>query len=103
MRQAVRVGRQILLPRFRSQRKTGIKLWQRYPAQTSGGWRPNTLYLPFRTLRYIGMAARGVLSSLPFSPISLDKGPSTAVMDVGLARLPATARLPVCKPGPVDR
>jgi hypothetical protein len=24
-----------------------------------GGWRPKTLYLPFQTLRYIGMAARG--------------------------------------------
>jgi len=68
-----------------------------------GGWRPKTLYLPFQTLRYIGMAARGVLSSLPFSPINPDKGPSTAAMDVGLARLPATARLPVRKPGPVDR
>jgi hypothetical protein len=35
-----------------------------------GGWRPKTetLDLPFQTLRYIGMAARGVLSSLPFSP-----------------------------------
>src|SRR5580704_1247836 len=47
-----------------------------------GGWQPKTLYLPFQTLRYIGMAARGVLSSLPFSPIN-DKGPSTAAMDVG--------------------
>ena len=68
-----------------------------------GGWQPKTLYLPFQTLRYIGMAARGVLSSLPLSPINLDKGPSTAAMDVGLARLPATARLPVRKSGPVDR
>jgi hypothetical protein len=68
-----------------------------------GGWRPKTLYLPFQGLRYIGMAARGVLSSLPFSPINLDKGPSTAAMDVGLARLPATARLPARKPEPVDR
>ena len=41
-----------------------------------GGWRQKTktLYLPFQTLRYIGMAARGVLSSLPFSPINLEKG-----------------------------
>ena len=70
-----------------------------------GGWRPKTktLYLPFQTLRYIGMAARGVLSSSPFSSSNLDKGPSTAAMDVGLARLPATARLPVRKPGPVHR
>jgi hypothetical protein len=68
-----------------------------------GGWRPKTLYLAFQTLRYIGMAARGVLSFLPFSRINLDKGPSTAAMDVGLARLPATARLPVRKPGPVGR
>src|SRR6266852_5564991 len=36
MRQAVRVGRQVLLPRIRSQGKTGIQTWQRYPAQTSG-------------------------------------------------------------------
>ena len=68
-----------------------------------GGWWPKTLYLPFQTLRYIGMAARGVLSSLSFSPVNLDKGPSTAAMDVGLARLPATARLPARKPGPVDQ
>ena len=68
-----------------------------------GGWRPKTLDLPFQTLRYIGMAARGALSSLPFSAINLDKDPSTAAMGVGLARLPATARLPVRKPGPVDR
>ena len=68
-----------------------------------GGWRPKTLDLLFQTLRYIGMAARGVLSSVPFSPINLDKVPSTAAMDVGLARLPATARLPARKPRPVDR
>jgi hypothetical protein len=55
-----------------------------------GGWRPKTLYLPFQTLRYIGMAARGVLSSLPFSLINLDKG-ATAAMDLELARWPATA------------
>ena len=66
-----------------------------------GGWRPETLDLLFQALRYIGMAARGVLGSVPFSPINLDKVPSTAAMDVGLARLPATARLPVRKPGPV--
>jgi hypothetical protein len=30
------------------------------------------------------MAARGVLSSLPFSPINLDKGPSAAAMVVEL-------------------
>src|ERR1700684_13358 len=95
MRQAVRVGRQILLPRIPSQGKTGI---QNVAAVSStdvwavGGKRFCTL--PFQTLRYIGMAARGVLSSLPFSPINLDKGPSAAAMDVGSVRLPATARLP---------
>jgi len=36
MRQAVRVGRQILLPGIRSRGKTGIQTWQRCPAQTSG-------------------------------------------------------------------
>ena len=51
-----------------------------------GGWWPKTLYLPFQTLRYIGMAARGVLSSLPFSPITIDKGPSAAAMVVELPR-----------------
>src|SRR5580692_6879485 len=103
MRQAVRVGRQILLPRIRSQGKTGIQSGSGIQHKRLGDWRPETLYLPFQTLRYIGMAARGVLSSLPFSPINLDKGTSTAAMDVGLARLPATARLPVRKSGPVDR
>jgi hypothetical protein len=47
---------------------------------------PKALYPPFQTLRYIGMAARGVLSSLPFSPINLDKGPSVAAMVVELPR-----------------
>src|SRR5712675_314264 len=92
MRQTVRVGRQILLPRIHSQGKTGnSKCGSGIQHKCLGGWRPKTLYLPFQTLRYIGMAARRVLSSLPFSPINLDKGPSTAAMDVGLARLPATA------------
>src|ERR1700689_2781751 len=50
-----------------------------------GGWRPKTLYLPFQTLRYIGMAAPGVFSSLSFSPINRDKGRSTAPLDWGLA------------------
>src|SRR5580658_2042454 len=36
MRQAVRVGRQILLPRIRSRAKPECKVSQRYPAQTSG-------------------------------------------------------------------
>ena len=80
-----------LLPRIRSQGKTGIQsVAAVIQHKRLGGWRPKTetLDLPFQTLRYIGMAARGVLSSLPFSPINLDKGPSTAAMDVGLARLP---------------
>ena len=92
MRQAVRVGRQVLLPRIRSQGKTGIQTQQRCPAQTSGrlaakDFVPSVLNASLN----IGMAARGVLSSLPFSPITVDKGPSAAAMDVGLARLPATA------------
>src|SRR5580765_9044096 len=33
----------------------------------------SVMFLPFPTLGYIGMAARGVLSSVPFSPINLDK------------------------------
>ena len=53
----------------------------------------SVMFLQFPTLGYIGMAAPRVLSSVPFSPINLDKGPSTAAMDVELARLPATARL----------
>src|SRR6266853_1064511 len=67
-----------------------------------GGWRPKTktLYLPFQTLRYIGMAARGVLSSLPFSPINLDKGPSTAAMDVGWR---VCQQLPDCRSAHLDR
>ena len=65
-------------------------MWQRYPAQTSERLAVKDLYFPFQTLRYIGMAARGVLSSLPFSLINLDKG-ATAAMDLELARWPATA------------
>src|SRR5712671_6141866 len=103
MRQAVRVGRQILLSRIRSQGKTGIsKRGSGIQHKRLGGWRPKTktLYLPFQRLRYIGMAARGVLSSLPFSPINLDKGPSTAAMDVGLARW---QQLPDCQLANLDR
>jgi hypothetical protein len=86
MRQAVRVGRQILLPRidpFTGQNRNS-KCGSGIQHKRLGGWRPKTLYLPFQTLRYIGMAARGVLSSLPFSPINLDKGPSAAAMVVEL-------------------
>ena len=103
MRQAVRVGRQVLLPRIGSQGKTGIQTGSGVQHKRLGSWRPKTLYLPFEMLRYMGMAARGVSSSLPFSPMNLDKGPATSAMDVELARLPATARLPARKPGPVDR
>jgi hypothetical protein len=51
-----------------------------------GGWRPKTnpLYLPLQTLRYIGTAASGVLSSLPFSPINLEKCPTAAAIVVEL-------------------
>jgi hypothetical protein len=70
MRQAVRGGRQILLPRTPHGAKPEFKVWQRYPAQTSERLADKDLYFPFQTLRYIGMAARGVLSSLSFSPIT---------------------------------
>ena len=48
------------------------------------------------------MAARGVLSA-PYLifPINLDKGASTDAMDVGLARLPATAGSQTWTGGPV--
>src|SRR5262249_39458718 len=71
---------------IRSQSKTGIQNAAAVSrTKRLGGRRPKTktLYLPFPTLGYIGMATRGVLSSLPFSPINLDKGPSVAAMDVG--------------------
>src|SRR5580658_7138381 len=94
MRQAVRVGRQILLPRIRSQAKPECKVWQRYPAQTSGRLAAKD-FVPSVSSASLHWDGSGrVLSSLPFSPINLDKGPSTAAMDVGLERLPATARLP---------
>src|SRR5271169_3486712 len=66
-----------------------------------GGWRPKTLHLPFQTLRYIGMAARGVLSSLPFSPINPDKGPSAAAMVVEL--LGFASNCPDCRLANLDR
>jgi hypothetical protein len=68
-------------------------MWQRHPAQSSGRLAAKDFVLSVSNASLnIGMAARGVLSSVPFSPIDLDKGPSAAAMDVGLARLPATAR-----------
>src|SRR6266478_5444780 len=103
MRRAVRVGRQILLSRIRTQGKTGIsKCGSGIQHKRLGGWRPKTktLYLPFQRLRYIGMAARGVLSSLPFSPINLDKGPSTAAMVVELS---VCQQLPHCQLANLDR
>jgi hypothetical protein len=84
---------------FTGQNRNSV--WQRYPAQTSGGWRPKTLYLAFQTLRYIGMAARGVLSSLPFSPINLDKGPSAAAMVVELPGF--ASNCPDCRLANLDR
>src|SRR6266436_9346320 len=101
MRQAVRAGRQILLPRIRSQGKNrNSKCGSGIQHKRLGGWWPKTLYLPFQTLRCIEMAARGVLSSLPLSPINQDKGPSTAAMDVGLARW---QQLPDCQLANLDR
>ncbi len=87
MRQAVRVGRQILLPRIRSQGKTGIQTWQMCPAQTSGRLAAKDFVPSVSNASLnIGMAARGVLSSLPFSPITVDNGPSAAAMVVELPR-----------------
>src|SRR5713101_5345868 len=77
MRQAVRVGRQILVATDPFTGKTGIQTWQRCPAQTSGRLAAKDFVPSFSSASLnIGMAARGVLSSLPFSPINLDKGPS---------------------------
>src|SRR5512143_2435859 len=100
MRQAVRVGRQntAATDPFTGQNRNS-KCGSGIQHKRLSGWRPKTLYLPFQRLRYIGMAACGVLSSLTF-PITVE-GSSAAAMDVGLARLPATARLPVRKPGSV--
>jgi hypothetical protein len=47
------------------------------------------------------MAARGVLSSLPFSPINLDKGPSAAAMVVKLPGL--ASNCPDCRLANLDR
>jgi hypothetical protein len=59
MRQAVRVGRQILLPRIRSTgQNRNSKCGSGIQHKRLGGWQPKTLYLPFQTLRHIGMAAR---------------------------------------------
>jgi len=66
-----------------------------------GGWWPKTLYLPFQTLRYIGMAARGALSFLPFNQPR--QRPFYSCDGRGVGALAATARLPARKPGPVDR
>src|SRR5579859_7317539 len=68
MRQAVRVGRQIRLPLIRSQGKTGM---QSVTAVSS-------------TNVWAVGGQRQRLCTLPFSPINLDKGPSTATMDVGV-------------------
>jgi hypothetical protein len=65
-----------------------------------GGWRSKTMYFPFQTLRYIGMAARGVLSSLTFLPITGDKGPSAPAMDVGWR---VCQQLPDCRLANLDR
>jgi len=60
-------------------------MWQRYPAQTSGRLAAKDFVLSVSNASLnIGMAARGVLSSLPFSPITVDEGPSAAAMVVEL-------------------
>ena len=41
--------------------KTRFKRGSGVQHKRLGGWLPKTLYLPFQTLRYIGMAARGAL------------------------------------------
>jgi hypothetical protein len=80
-----RVGRQVLLPRTRSQDKTGIQTQQRCPAQTSGRLAAKDFVPSVSNASLtIGMAERRVLSSLPFPPITIDKGPSAAAMVVEL-------------------
>jgi hypothetical protein len=58
-------------------------MWQRYPAQTSGRLAAKD-FVPYRFKRFVTLGACGVLSSLPFSPITVDKGPSAAAMVVEL-------------------
>ena len=76
------------------------KCGSRIQHQRLGGWRPKTLCLPFQTLHYIGMAARGVSSSLPFLPNQPRQRPSAAAMDVGFG---ACQQLPDCWLANVDR
>jgi hypothetical protein len=84
MRQAVRVGRQILLPRIRSQGKTGI---QNVAAVSStnvwavGGQRLCTFRFN-ASLDWDG--STWSLELLTFLPNQLDKGPSAAAMVVEL-------------------
>src|SRR5258707_15864072 len=104
MRQAVRVGRQVLLPRIRSRAKPEFKRGSGVSSTNVGAVSGQRL-CTFLFKRFVEHwdGSMWSLKLLTFLPINLDKGPSTAAMDVGLARLPATARLPVRKPGPVDR
>src|SRR5208283_211791 len=86
MRQAVRVGLQILLPRIRAQGKTGI---QNIAAVSStniwavGGQR----LCPVRFKRFVEHwdGSTGIFSSLLLSPVTVDKARSAAAMVCGVA------------------
>jgi hypothetical protein len=83
MRQAVRVGCQVPLPRIRSQGKTGIQTWQLCPPQTSGRLAAKD-FVPSVSNASLNNGRQHEES--PFSPINLDKGPSAAAMVVELPR-----------------
>ena len=85
-RQAVRLGRQILLPRIRSQGKTGIQTWQRCPAQTSGRLAAKDFVPSVSNASLHWDGSTWSLELLTFLPINLDKGPSAAAMVVELPR-----------------
>ena len=66
--------------------KPEFEVWQRYPAQTSGRFAAEDKHsVPSVSNASVhGDGSRWSLSSLPFSPINLDKGPSAAAMVVEL-------------------
>src|ERR1700722_281562 len=108
MRQAVRVGRQILLPRSVHRAKPEFKVWQRYPAQTSGRWSSKDCVPSVSNASFHWDGSTWSLELLTFLPNQPGQRPFYSCDGLGVGEFAGNCPIAgsqtwVRKSGPVDR
>src|SRR5467141_3859170 len=103
MRQAVRVGRQILLPRIRSQGKTRIQSVAAVSSTNVWAVGAQRLVPSVSNASLHWDGSTWSLELLTFLPNQPRQRPFCSCDGRGVGALAATARLSARKPGPVDR